>query len=60
MVGFLREYSLPLFSLFLIIWSIWRMLKDKKEGKPIAKKAIIATSISVALIASIAYIIVLK
>lgn len=59
MLDFLRQYSLPLFSLFLIAWSIFRMIKDKKHGKPVAKKAIIAVGVGVILIVVVAYMIIL-
>lgn len=57
MFEFLREYSLPLFSLFLIMWSIWRMAKDKREKKPIAKKALIAAGVGIIIMIIVAYMI---
>lgn len=52
-----KEYAMLIFSLFLIIWSIWRLIKDKKSGKPIAKKSIIAGAIGVVIIVVISFII---
>lgn len=45
MFDFLRKYSLPLFSLFLIAWSIWQMTKDKQEKKQVIKKVFFSSSI---------------
>lgn len=53
-----KEYVLPILSLFLIVWSIYGMVKDRRRGKPVAKKAIIAASVSIVIIAILSFIII--
>lgn len=42
----LKKYAILLFDLFLILWSIWRIIKDKRQGKPIVKRVVVVGSIS--------------
>lgn len=52
-----REYAILIVSLFLIGWSAWKLIKDKKNGKPIAKKSIIAGIIGVVIIIVVSFLI---
>lgn len=52
-----KEYAILIVSLFLIIGSIWRLYKDKKDGKPIAQKSIIAGGIGIVIIVAVSFII---
>lgn len=52
-----KEYALLILGLFLIVWSFWRLFKDKKKGNPIAKKSIIAGAIGIIVIIIVSFII---
>lgn len=54
-----REYAILIISIILIAWSCWRIFKEKKAKKPIAKKTIIAGVIGI-MIVIVASFIVLK
>lgn len=54
-----REYAILIVSIILITWSCWRIFKEKKAKKPIAKKTIIAGVIGI-MIVIVASFIVLK
>ena len=58
MFELLREYSLPLFSLFLIVWCIWRMAKDKREKKNVAKKELFTVGVGIIIMLVVAYMII--
>ncbi len=59
MFELLKKYAILLFSIFLILWSVLRIIKDKRQGKPIAKKVVIVGIISFLVITVVSLIILI-
>ena len=53
-----KEYALLILGLFLIIWSVYRLYKDKKNGKTVGKKSIIVGAVGIIIIILLSYIVI--